>query len=1282
MPNETEFTDLEVHTLDSLCKELVSGRGIRYGENGDVLQFSSEKTRSIFNWYLQNRELWSGRNKKEDVESIVKQLEVEAPKYESLSAIGTGEEKLNWHLTSVRANQFGGVHRDEGLEEKEIFEYNCESDLSLFEGNNGSGKSSILSAICWCLTGYVYRSQKPPEIGSESFDVWINEDEADHELSFQIAKVTPIPSHQVLVGLEDKKVPIETWVELTFENDKNDETVTVRRSLQRKVRGAGFQESTSNISQLGLSPISLELGTRMPAQIPYIQLGEENDLSTAIAELTGLNPLKDLVLHAQKSKAKLEKDLPKKCDQVLTETDIEYENERKLLLLEFEKDADLFRDLEVPAYGSEDCETHLDNMDQLFHKLQKDSLVGAENILGPDFNVEDQDQIEELVQKTQPSITRLSSNYREFHLKSLNRIFDLAQLEDDETTAVLNFITQLIKEAEELKVVHETKDVAVRLQLYAKLASWMKERGFEPELLRDCPVCDTNIKEQKEPLTGKLITEHIREIAESNASHLEQTIAEWIKDSTRRLMSEFGSVSKELHDNLPEKPSDLIRNALVEELFQSTLFSGVLAPLKDKVQKLCSKYLSKMSAYHVPDSNLLHECLLTGDDELRRKINNIFQILAFKKWIIEYENDIQSALKSIVGDTSLFRAEANIDGRSAEEFTLLQNLNVLRNLVTDQKPLQLAIERIERLKKFNQVRHENLELKEKYQEAANEISDLFVLSNLVDHHVDGIMKPLAENTSDFKNKIYQPAYTSAPKIDTTKVQKNILRIQADMNGTKAEARHFCNASDIRANLIALLFSFWKHINEKQSSLSLFLYDDIQELFDPINKRRLADSITYMVNDGAHVILTTNDKTFAENVYRSSEQLLVDYRQVLPAKGNHQVVMLKKSIKTIYKKRQEFEKHIDEHQYARDYLNELRIYIECCFKDLFDIPDSDLPSKPTYSDYLNGIVNRVKKGFDGFSGKVFADLIKDPDLKVGSDVYELMNLSHHSNAATVSYKEVADVSQNLKKVTSLVHQAHEEYERWLRRESVDETVTGSVLTFDSVDLSFKVPLAATLSASSLSESIREGTESGEDFSSDYLEDHVIFYNRTDNMGFAGEIDSRLIVEANASAPEDKSWVIAVHNEKNYVRRVVYTDQHNGMVTLVGESENPLRRPPALHVKINEVQLFKIVGVLFDASPLYFTSKQEAELDYSYKLKERVKMAFKASGTSALPLAISGQTLLAGNRILPSELPKYENRLVGISTHDEKTLFKRVGKNLSLKSAANLRQFESIGGEGES
>ena len=66
-----EFRPLHLHTLQSLCADLVSGRQVGVGEESHGYKLDSLASRSVLDWYRNNQEKWVGNVRAADIENIV-----------------------------------------------------------------------------------------------------------------------------------------------------------------------------------------------------------------------------------------------------------------------------------------------------------------------------------------------------------------------------------------------------------------------------------------------------------------------------------------------------------------------------------------------------------------------------------------------------------------------------------------------------------------------------------------------------------------------------------------------------------------------------------------------------------------------------------------------------------------------------------------------------------------------------------------------------------------------------------------------------------------------------------------------------------------------------------------------------------------------------------------------------------------------------------------------------------------------------------------------------------
>ena len=162
-------------------------------------------------------------------------------------------------------------------------------------------------------------------------------------------------------------------------------------------------------------------------------------------------------------------------------------------------------------------------------------------------------------------------------------------------------------------------------------------------------------------------------------------------------------------------------------------------------------------------------------------------------------------------------------------------------------------------------------------------------------------------------------------------------------------------------------------------------------------------------------------------------------------------------------------------------------------------------------------------------------------------------------------------------------------------------------------------------------------------------------------------------------DDGDLVIAFHGERIYARRLLRNETRSDVVILASEAENPRSRPSSLVLRAAEVRLLRVTGILFSNVPDWSRSSEEAHPVDQSELFRSVRLAYRVTGESALPVAIKDQVVLGGDVIPPDRLGEHENALVAVDTTDG-AVFKRVGRPLT--AVPHARFFESVGGRGNS
>ena len=234
---ESEPRALHLHTLASLITDLVSGRAISIGE-GRSFVFSDERTRSALEWYRKKGSAaWTASVSVATAEGLVDSILLEPPQLTALPARPANANSRRLRLKKVEAHRFAGLHKfgtPGNAPENYVHEFS--SSLTLFEGRNGSGKTSLLNAIIWALTGEMLRPQRIPE-AAEDFECWIDAaTEGAERTTHKLSSLTPMPNVEQYRP-DQAWVPADTWVELTFADETGSELPAIRRSQSCSPQG-------------------------------------------------------------------------------------------------------------------------------------------------------------------------------------------------------------------------------------------------------------------------------------------------------------------------------------------------------------------------------------------------------------------------------------------------------------------------------------------------------------------------------------------------------------------------------------------------------------------------------------------------------------------------------------------------------------------------------------------------------------------------------------------------------------------------------------------------------------------------------------------------------------------------------------------------------------------------------------------------------------------------------------------------------------------------------------
>jgi AAA domain len=1269
-----ESRPLHLHTIDSLVADLVSGRPVETGASEQFV-LTDKNTRSALEWYREKGPSgWDASVSAAHGEALVDAVLLEPPELPALPAPPANANSRRLRLKKLEAHRFAGLHKfgtPDAAPENYIHEFT--STLTLFEGRNGSGKTSLLNAIIWALTGEMLRPQREPE-PAEDFECRVAPASAVGQPTVhKLSSLTPMPDVQQYRP-DQAWVPTDTWVELTFIDEASTELPVIRRSQSRSPQGK-LTETPADLSVLRLDPIAARIGTVMPGLLPLIKVGHESELGRAVAQLTGLSGLVDLADHVRRAKAKIEKEFVKAKMIERDRADHDYRTARddleKILLAR----PNLKLAISIPQ-PSDDAgiEQALLEITNHFESAKANAFESARDILGDRFDPADPALIADLAKNVDRALERASKPQE---LRSAARLSALKLLTTEQLNAAETKIQVILNEADTLSALARNPATAARTRLYARVADWIRDHPDSQRSEDLCLVCGGNLDNALDPVTGKLVKAHIHD-ASMGAALLSQTLGRWAENVRGDLI---GSLADALRTEaiLPDHPCDLLRAAIVDELFAFDPFRGVLGTLKLKTASAFDEVAKDRAALREP----IDVSLPQGCEELGETIKQIDFAIRFARWRQDNDNLAREISAGVLGRMPK-------EGEPSEKVTLIGQLLDLEATVKAAQPVSEALVQCGRLKQHLKSRRAAETRIREYKIACAALANLASLGELADKQVDQLRKILRKDAAAWRDRIYLGAFpdTAQELVDTGMGRKGELDLIVQTGGVSAPAQHVTNASALRASLVAFFLAFWQHVLKERGGLMTLVLDDPQELLDDENREKLAAALFHLVDASAQLVVTSYDPRFCARVSRLAIPSGVGHFEVHPATRLQPRVRTTSPRPMIAKRKAQFDADRNAEEPAREFADDCRVFIEAKLGDMFDDPAHaawtiDNPN-PTLATFIHRLRPLVKSGPQGmFSASVFRKFVDHPALVDNSLVIELMNKAHHGRRQEIRAADVAQCADQLSDLLEIVEEMYEECYRWRRRDapsSQPSRVTVPALS-PMTRPELNVLVCPDLAAFTQQGPTGESQDSPECLDPGLFDSAVAYYLRRPNFGFAAPLGSIAIVEAIPGPAADRRLVIARHGNAVYARRILRS-ANSGMIGLTADIPDPRKRTPkTVFLPETEFAIHQVFGIIFDHTIEVAHGQDEAELVDVSEVLNRIKIAFRVVGESAVPLALDKQVVLGGSPIELQELGRHEDALVALTLDDGSSIFKRVGAALP-GELSYLRQFESIGGLGSS
>ncbi|WP_196814930.1 ATP-binding protein [Mesorhizobium sp. L2C067A000] len=1269
---------LHLHTLESLCADLINGNGVLVGD--DTFEIPSADTKAILNWYRLNRSKWQGRMNESDAEAIAACVgEVPTPVPSGAFSIGNAKHRLR--LVRARAHRFAGVHAY-GTERNapSDFAFEPSQSLTLLEGWNGSGKTSLLNSIIWCLTGKILRPQRPPESGIEEFESAIERvsESGVTTTAHSLTPITPLPTLSSFTPSSDQRIPVDTWVELTFADEEGTELPPVRRTQSRTSRGR-VTEAEPDLASLGVDPVAFSISTTMPAMLQHIQLGQASDLGKAVSQLTGLADLILLERHAERAASYIKTRLRQRAEEAITQSDVRFNEAVGDLRSRVDEFPAMMPVADYPTpCASKEVEKTVANLLEHFNDKKSAALNAAKLILGDTFNSDDakaRADLEDNIEAARGELGHIGQ------LESAARLSALGKLSDADIKLAIGLVDRISSEAARLSALLADPGLAARKQLYASVASWAIALGISNDA--QCHLCSRPLLDHVDPVTGKLLRVHMEEARQEEPELLSQTMKAWVMSRVAMLADQLPAALRDERDrDLPRSPVALLKSALCDELFATKSFVGTLSTLRAETVQNFDMQALALPEYIDPETWKLPASLADDAAALGTAVQRILRAVAFSSWRTAVREKLVALFASVIGKEA---GDAS-DLSSTSASPLIAKLAALQGIVDGAVPIGDAIEYCTRMSSALVARRKSETVVENYDKAVSALAQLEKLGSLASTQVDSLQKNLEGRAARWRGGVYTAPGVSSPAIRRTVMSATgVLEFHAGTGKITAPAQHISNASALRAGLIGFFLAFREHVLSSRGGLELLLLDDPQELLDEHNRGRMADVIVALAAGTAQPIVTTYDRNFAMMVAaEAASKCAFNHRSIHGVNATRETIALGPAKRQLDEDRLEFEKNIDDHSAALRYAATTRTYIETRLRDLFDDPAypayTSATMKPSLGDFLNYLRSLVATPPSAlFSHGSVVKFARHAGLASDSQCYAVLNDAHHA-PGTISYGRVHAVANHFIGIAKGVEEVHRAFREWRSNNQLPQLVAndnGASLTpvAPSAHRFVIHPDLAAFAGPGTPEATQESAT--EQFSSQWFDDKALFYVRCDNFGFAIPKGYIAIVEATPGAGRDRNLVIALKKGETLARRIFL---QGDSYALAAETPDPRQSPPTKVARGDDYALHRVVGCLLVESVPPASSREAIQMNRD-KIVDEIRAVYRLDKESAVPLALPRQLLLGGRYLSPAEIGQHEGKLAAITLKDGTELLKRIGAPVS-SMFPYIRHFETVGGLGQS
>lgn len=1147
-----------------------------------------------------------------------------------------------FRLDYIEAEGFGGLNIFNG----HAFSLDVNRECWCLEGQNGSGKTSIISAIIWALTGQRVREHSGPVVDDGKRKP-VYSKSGDN-----IGTWPPLATYPTAVT--DLVLDAKVRVKLSFKDSDGNEAIA-ERSIVSSVDG-NVELHHDVDTRLLIAPQLIESGILMPSRLAHINFGEKSQtLYQAVKILTGLDKLGLIGEGVENFTHGARRFLKYAKDQGVERIENEYIR-RIQVVNEQVKDIDL-NVKNIQYVHTKDVGKNLKNL------LNDVSLKSAElaDILKNDVSndidlstLEGRQQVIEAVGDARAVAKRAADDVKAFTV--------LKDLYDADVEKKLDKLPSFIDVAETKLVVamkwHASQLEDNKLRLKALASKWY-EVSDNSNNFSLCPLCES-----------ELITKDQIALAEKLK---ELKIAG--DEAERRLEDVCLSVQDELIKALPEtirpnlgfigslEPKSEIVNAATALFCTAPPFSDVLTGAAEVMR---SQILANKELLPAYEANL---CTPTGEDEnkillpVRTLIFEIQQALELSKWWNNNRSEFVEFWKNIIGLSS--------QGEALDLGTLLGQVMKIEDALAASQPFDLIMKELIQLELLAK-KWALIQLEQNRRIAiAESLKLLKDLRTLVNTETSRSIAVLSDRIKSILKRIHLSERLDFNDADLIKKEVHVRGSFTEE--MKLDALPIANTSWLRAILWAFIYALREQTLDllKANPFPLLLLDDPQTTFDPRNKRKWAKELSRLAkldesdHQNAQIFLTTHERQFFT--------FLIDLESLPGQKGKVAPVDDASGCVTIVSGNildRIYSEAVDNNDdaKAREFIRQTRVYIEKLIKHMLRSEGPHIAVSNINKLCRDDLGKLIKNHTAPFNRTIFKNLLNA--LSGTERGIRLINDPPHTDDETIGVAEAVDVFEFWDNtLKNRIHKAFDVYAEFV-------TFEGDPRTFDYPDTVVTLPIGqhtivkqaelfctGIAAAAKTDGRIGDGLvsiEEWEDAEKTFLPNHEIYRLEAGTLEPVASIGDFVIV-SNFEKVVPKDLVAVVVGDCIMARRYNVSVMHPELAILTAQAIDPndISEPQLLPIEGLEIK--KIVGTLFVSTPVFTDTQDELSAvddpnDYLCLL-DKARL-FKVDGRSAEPIALHGQSLIVGAPIEGvDDWVDFDGRLVIAIDSDGGSYFKR-------------------------